>query len=85
MIKGVTSFHVTLPISHNHKLCSPLLQNKIFELVEDEITNVKVIKKLPRKYVKDLFKQDIIKLQLCHCAYYKLYTCSISIWEIFNG
>ena len=38
--------------------------------MEDGITNVKVIKKLLRKYVKDLFKQDIIKPHSSDHAYY---------------
>ena len=73
------SFHITLPLStHNHKLIgfarriNPLLRTKIFELVGDGITNVQVIKKLLRKYVKHLFKQDIIKPQLSDRAYYPL-------------
>ena len=38
--------------------------------MEDGITNVQVIKKLLRKYVKDLFKQHLIKPQLPDRAYY---------------
>ena len=67
----ITFFHVTLPMFsiHNHKL---LLRTKIFELVEDGITYVQVIKKLLQKYVKDLFKHDVIKPHSSDRAYYPL-------------
>ena len=71
---------MTLPLvsTHSHKVIgfarriSPLLRSKIFEFVQDGITNVQVIKRLLKKHVEDLTNQDSIQPHSADRAYYPL-------------
>ena len=79
-IQGINTFYVTLPFNeiHNHTLFGaarrthPSIRTKIFELVEDGITNSKVIKKLLRKFIKETSKEDFVPPDPTDHAFYPL-------------
>ncbi|XP_065920362.1 uncharacterized protein [Dysidea avara] len=64
--------------THSHPLLGaarrmhPTIRSKIFELVEDGITNSKVIKKLLRKFVKEISKKDSVSPNPTDRAFYPL-------------
>jgi len=64
--------------THSHPLVGtarrmhPTIRSKIFELVEDGITNSKVIKKLLRKFVKTISKEDSVLPDPTDRAFYPL-------------
>jgi len=51
--------HSHTPIGAARRM-HPIIRCKIFELVEDDITNSKVFKKLLRKFVKGISKEDYV-------------------------
>ena len=79
--KGTTEFFVSLPMQskHSHRLLGTArrihfkLREKILELVQqDGITNIRVIKKLLKKQVKEMCEFDVIKPDLTDRAYHPL-------------
>ena len=80
VIKGTSSFYVTLPFMEKHshtplgaaRRMHPMIRSKIVELVEDGITNSKVIKKLLRKFVKRISKEDYVSPHPTDRAFYPL-------------
>ena len=79
-VEGVRVYFVSLPMEsmHTHKLIgatrrmSPKIREKIQEFVGAGITNVKVIKKLLRKYVQEELDGDAVKTHPSDRAYYPL-------------